>query len=55
MKTSYISNFIVVYVIYLTHSLYYYVVMCFSLLMKKNDNFSAEIYLNSSTVFDVDG
>ena len=40
IKTLYISNFIVVCIIYFTHSLYYYVLMCFSLFVK-NYNFSA--------------
>ena len=53
MKTLYISNFIVVYVIYLTHSLYYYVLMCFSLL-PTNDKFFART-LSSPTFFDLDG
>ena len=53
IKTLYISNFIVVYAIYFTHSLYYYVLMCFSLLLK-NYNFSAR-NLSSPTIFDLDG
>ena len=53
IKTLYISNFIVVYIIYFTRNLYCYVLMCFSLLLK-NDNFSAR-NLSSSTVFDLDG
>ena len=53
MKTLYISNFIVVYVIYFTHSLYCYVLMCFSLLLKTY-NFSAR-NISSPTVFDLDG
>ena len=53
IKTLYISNFIVVYVIYFTHSLYCYVLMCFSLLLK-NYNFSAR-NLSSPRVFDLDG
>ena len=40
MIKTYIGNFIAVCVIYFTHSLYYYVLMCFSLLLR-NDNFSA--------------
>ena len=53
IKTLYISNFIVVYVIYFTHSSYCYVLMCFSLLLK-NYNFSAR-NLSSPTGFDLDG
>ena len=52
IETLYISNFIVVYVIYFTHSLYY-VLMWFSLLLK-NYNFSVR-NLSSPTVFDLDG
>ena len=53
IKTLHIINFIVVYVMYFTHSLYCYVLMCFSLLLK-NYNFSAR-NLSSPTVFDLDG
>ena len=44
MIKTYISYFIVVYVIYFTHSLYCYVLMHFSLLLK-NNNFLQEIHL----------
>ena len=52
MIKTYISNFIVVYIMYFTHSLFYYVLMCFSLL--KIFNFSAR-NLSSPTFFDPDG
>ena len=53
IKTLYTSSFIVVYIIYFTHSLYSCVFMCFSLLLK-NYNFSAR-NLSSPIVFDLDG
>ena len=49
LKTLYIRNMIVVYVIYFTYSLYYYVLICSSLLLK-NYNFSLR-NLSSPTVF----
>ena len=52
IKTLYFSNFIVVYIIYFPHSLYCYVLMFFSLLLKSY-TFSAR-YLSSPTVFDLD-
>ena len=52
IQTLYISNFIVVYVIYFTHSLYCHVLMCFSLLMKSY-TFPAR-NPSSSTFFDLD-
>ena len=51
IKTLYISNFIVVYIIYFIHSLYYYVLMFFPSEKKK---ISAR-NLSSPTVFDLDG
>ena len=53
IKTLYISNFIVIYVIYFTHSLYCYVLLCFSLLLKSY-NFSTR-NRSSRTVFDLEG
>ena len=50
---TYISDFIVVYAMYFTHSLYCFVLICFSLLLK-NYNFSTR-NLSSPTVFDLDG
>ena len=51
IKTLYISSFIVVYVIYFTHSEYCYVLMLPPL---SSDTFSAR-NLSSPTVFDLDG